>query len=383
MHTSPFLARQEIVHVVRQYAPGIGGLEEFVASLAAQQRGMFAKVRVVTCDRVFSDLETKLAAHEVIDGVEVERIPFLGSTRYPVMPGLWRAIRSADIVHVHGIDFAFDALAATRILHKKPLFVTTHGGFFHTQAYATLKKIWFQTLTRASATGYRAVVCCSESDRETFSKIAGKRVRLIFNGVDIEKFSGAASKTLSRRAVTIGRFSNNKRLDLLLDMFAKLAAQDPEWRLEIFGVPFDITGEELESMVAARNLTQAVKISVGLPVDEIRQALERASFFLSASEYEGFGLALIEAMSAGLIPLVQPNEAYRAFAEEHGDVELCDFSDADAVARKLQSLHARMDENLADSQIALMDAVQTYSWAQTAKTYSALYESCLSRGDIA
>ena len=379
MQTSTFLARQEIVHVVRQYAPGIGGLEEFVASLAAQQLSAFAKVRVVTCDRVFSNPEKQLLSRETMDGIEVDRVSFLGSSRYPIMPGLWRAIRSADIVHVHGIDFAFDALAATRFLHKKPLFVTTHGGFFHTQAYATLKKVWFRTLTRMSAAGYQAVVCCSESDRETFSRIAGNRVRLIFNGVDIEKFAGAASKTLTKQAVTIGRFSSNKRLDLLLDMFAKLVGQDPEWKLEIFGVPFDISVEDLKGLIAERDLTNAVTLNVGLPVGDIRQALAQSSFFLSASAYEGFGLALIEAMSAGLIPLVQPNQAYRAFAEDHGNLNLCDFADAAAAASQLQSLHARVRESLAEHQDVVMKTVQAYSWAHTAKTYSDLYESCLSR----
>ncbi|MDJ0930995.1 hypothetical protein [Breoghania sp.] len=105
------LAELEIVHVVRQYAPGIGGLEEFVSELAAHQRKTFRRVRVMTCDHIFSAPETVLPAHETIDGIEVERLPYFGSHRYPVALGLWRAIASADIIHVHAVDFAFDALA--------------------------------------------------------------------------------------------------------------------------------------------------------------------------------------------------------------------------------------------------------------------------------
>ena len=54
------LASLEIVHIVRQYAPRIGGLESFVAKLAAEQRKTYRRVRVVTCDRIFTDPETVL-----------------------------------------------------------------------------------------------------------------------------------------------------------------------------------------------------------------------------------------------------------------------------------------------------------------------------------
>ena len=90
---------------------------------------------------------------------------------------------------------------------------TTHGGFFHTARFATLKKIWFATLTRASARGYDALVCCSASDLARFAPIASGRARLIVNGVDVEKFAGASAPKLSRNMVTLGRFSSNKRLD--------------------------------------------------------------------------------------------------------------------------------------------------------------------------
>lgn len=382
MTNSPTFARQEIVHVVRQYAPGIGGLEEFVAKLAAEQLGTFGAVRVVTCNRIFSKPEEVLSAREVIDGIQVDRLSYHGTRRYPVMPGLLRAIGSADLVHVHGIDFAFDALALTRLLHRKPLVVTTHGGFFHTQAYATLKKIWFRTLTRFSASAYRAVICCSESDRTTFAQIAGDRVRLVLNGVDIEKFAGASSPTPVKRAVTLGRFSANKRLDLLLDLFARLTVEDPEWSLDIYGVAFDLSEEALRKMVAERGLANQVTIGIGLSTEDIRKEIGKASYFLSASEYEGFGLALIEAMSAGLMPLAQPNEAYRAFAAKHDNVTLTDFSDTAGAVRDLQALHAQLTQDHTSLRCAVMETVTPYSWKETAKAYLEIYEDCIetSRG---
>ncbi len=174
-----------VVQVVRQYTPSRGGLEDVVANLSRSLCDRGFAVRVVTLDRLFRAPDQILPAHELIDGVEVVRIPWRGSSRYPLAPQVFRHIADADLVHVHGIDFFYDALAWTRPFHRKPLIATTHGGFFHTRNYAALKKLWFGTATRASALAYHAVVCCSQSDHQMFEPIAGHRARLIENGVAI------------------------------------------------------------------------------------------------------------------------------------------------------------------------------------------------------
>ena len=150
-----------IVHVVRQFLPNRGGLEDVVANLARQIIKHGYRVRIITLDSLFTAQDRKLPAHETIDGIEVIRIPWWGSARYPIAPEVFRHLGDSALVHVHAIDFFFDALALGRVLHGKPMIATTHGGFFHTQKYAAIKKLWFQTLTRVSASAYKRVVGCS------------------------------------------------------------------------------------------------------------------------------------------------------------------------------------------------------------------------------
>ncbi|MDN3721711.1 glycosyltransferase [Roseibium salinum] len=95
----------------------------------------------------------------------------------------------------------------TRWWHRKPLVATTHGGFFHTSSFATLKAAWFNTLTRYSANRYSALACCSDSDFNLFQKIAPARVSLIENGVNLRKFAGAAAGSPQKKhVITLGRF---------------------------------------------------------------------------------------------------------------------------------------------------------------------------------
>ncbi|MGR4846540.1 glycosyltransferase family 4 protein [Rhizobium sp. LARHSG275] len=363
-----------IVHVVRQFLPNRGGLEDVVANLARQTVRRGYRVRVVTLDSLFTTPEDKLPLREDIDGIEVVRIPWSGTSRYPLAPQVFRHLADADLVHVHAIDFFFDALAWGRLLHGKPMIVTTHGGFFHTRKYATIKKIWFQTLTRASAMAYRRVVCCSASDLKQFSEIVPDSL-LIENGADIGKFADTASRRAKRRIVTIGRFSVNKRLDHLLDAIAMLKTRDPEWHLDIIGAESDLNRADVEGAIESRLLSGRVTLHVSPENDTIRRVIAEASIFASASEYEGFGLVALEAMSAGLLPVLNANDAFTTLAARHPVLMLVDFTNPETAATAFETAHETLSRQPETVRAELLDAARSYSWDIVAGRYIDLYRS--------
>ncbi|MGV3551484.1 glycosyltransferase family 4 protein [Rhizobium sp.] len=365
-----------IVHVVRQFLPNRGGLEDVVCNIARHGLDAGYRVRVVTLNSLFSDRDRLLPERETIDGIEIVRIPWRGSTRYPVAPSVLKHIGDADLVHVHAIDFFFDFLALTKLAHRKTMIVTTHGGFFHTQKFAALKKIWFQTLTRFSASRYRSVVGCSQSDLDTFARIAPRRTVMIENGSDTAKFAGASSPSPRKRIVTIGRFSVNKRLERLIDTLAELCKRDPAWHLDIVGVPSDLSVSDLEMLIADRGLSGHAMLRVGLDNGEIRKYLGRASIFASASEYEGFGLVAIEAMSAGLVPVLENNTAYRILAGRHDDIRLSDFTRPDVAASAIEAAYHSLSDDAALRE-RLMETAAGYSWSAAAERYLRLYKDAL------
>ncbi|MBY5607955.1 glycosyltransferase family 4 protein [Rhizobium leguminosarum] len=363
-----------IVHVVRQFLPNRGGLEDVVANLARQTVRRGYRVRVVTLDSLFTAPEDKLPFREDIDSIEVVRIPWFGSSRYPLAPEIFRHLADADLVHVHAIDFFFDALAWGRLLHGKPMIVTTHGGFFHTQKYAAIKKIWFRTLTRASAMAYRRVVCCSASDLKQFSEIVPDSL-LIENGADIGKFADTASRRAKRRIVTIGRFSVNKRLDHLLDAVVMLKTRDPEWHLDIVGAESDLNRADVEDAIESRHLSGRVTLHVSPENDTIRRIIAEASIFASASEYEGFGLVALEAMSAGLLPVLNANDAFATLAARHPVITLADFTNPDSAATAIEAAHQALSRQPDAVRAGLLDAARGYSWDIVAGRYIDLYRS--------
>ncbi|THF47011.1 glycosyltransferase family 4 protein [Allorhizobium terrae] len=361
-----------IVQVVRQYPPAQGGLEDVVSNLSRALCARGFRVRVITLDRVFSAPARQLAAFEVMDGVEVVRIPYRGSSRYPVALSVFRHLADADLVHVHGVDFFFDALALGRFMHGAPMVATTHGGFFHTRKYARIKKIWFQTLTRLSASAYAAIACCSASDLALFRTIQPEHSVLVENGVDTAKFANLASPRPVKRMITIGRFSENKRLDRLLEMMAALVARDAEWRLDIAGSPSDLSATDVNALIDKNGLRKHVSLHVSADNDRLKQLISQSSLFVSASAYEGFGLVAVEAMSAGLLPVLHQNDAYAALAARHKDIHLADFANPQASADDILCAYDALSNNI-NLRADLQAATLSYSWERVAQRYIELY----------
>ena len=366
-----------IVQVVRQYAPGRGGLEDVVANLSGLLLRRGFRVRVVTLDSLFRARDHKLAEREIIDGVEVVRIPWKGSTRYPLAPGVFRHIGDADLVHVHGIDFFFDALALTHPLHGKPLVATTHGGFFHTPKFAAIKQIWFRTMTRLSALAYRSLLCCSRSDLALFSRIAPRQAVLVENGVDTRKFAGLSSATPQRRIITIGRFSVNKRLDRLFDAMEALNLLSPGWKLDVVGSPSDLGEEDLRREIAGRGLAGQVTLHIAVDNAEVCRLIAEASLFASASEYEGFGLVAVEAMSAGLVPVLHPNEAYRVLGAQHTGIFLADFTRPEECAARIEQAFQALLAQPAAMREEMMAGASVHAWESVADRYVDVYRAAL------
>jgi alpha-1,3-mannosyltransferase len=365
-----------IVHVVRQFHPGVGGLENVVHELASAQASAGHRVRVVTLDRLFTAASSqKLPAAEILDGIEIERIPYFGSSRYPIALSVLRHIKGADLVNVHAIDFFFDFLAWTKPFHGRTLVASTHGGFFHTGYAAGLKRVWFATVTRLSMKFYAGIAAVSASDFERFRPVRRTGMVCIENGANVAKFHDASSATFRKSIISVGRFAKNKRLDLLIDFVRAIRLYDPEWTLTVAGRPGDLTVDDLRKRVDNTGLGGAVTI-VASPTDAtINDLMGNCSFLASSSEYEGFGVAAIEGMSAGLIPLLSGIPPFRRLVARTGLGMILDYSDLDIAARALLQNLAGIASDYAGQRLACMDEAASFDWRHVCQDYAKLYDA--------
>ena len=136
---------------------------------------------------------------------------------------------------------------------------------------------------------------------DTFHRLGVERVEVIPNIVP--QFKDDELVDLSKcknRIIHVGRVDGAvKRQHLLIEAFALIADKYPDWYISLFG---DISNKRykkrLDEIIHKNKLEKRV-IFEGVSnsiYDEYRQS----DIFVFPSEYEGFGLAITEAMSIGL-----------------------------------------------------------------------------------
>lgn len=366
-----------VTHIVRQYLPSIGGMEEVVRNIAMHQaRTGQQGTRIITLDRLFRNTSERLPQREEIGGVEVLRLPYYGSSRYPLCPSILKHLGSTDVIHVHGVDFFYDFLALTKWWHRRPLVLSTHGGFFHTNFASRAKETYFKTITRLSAKAYSQVVATSANDGHLFSRIMSEpKLQVIENGVDVEKYADKASLSLQRTLIYFGRWSANKGLMESIDLIARLKARDPRWRLIIAGREYDHSLTDLQQRVQELGVDANVQLVANPSDEEIRNLLQQASYFLCLSHHEGFGIAPIEGMSAGLTPILSDIPPFQRLIKRSGLGFIINHSESlDTAVDNLLQLHARdQDDYLARRRIAMTFSRQ-YAWPRVADRYLELYD---------
>ncbi len=149
-------------------------------------------------------------------------------------------------------------------------------------------------------------------------------------------------------------------------------ATDRDWHLSIIGAESDWSAERLGAEIDRLGLGAHVDLHVGLDDAGLARVVGGASLFVSASEYEGFGIALVEAASAGLGIVVNGNTAFRELAGRHQGIRLTDFADPDAAAAAIRAAHDALPELR-----HVPDWVGAYAWPAVAARYGEVYRRAL------
>lgn len=351
----------KILHVTNHFYPCIGGVERHVQDLSEQliRRGHISDV--LCLNRCSSG--QRLPSRGTWGKVSIFRVPFIELKYYKVAGNVLDYVKKYDVVHVHGLGYFFDFLSSTRQIHKKKIILSTHGGFFHTKNLHTLKEVHFKTLTKWLLKNADKVVAVSRQDQEMFSRIAD--VEYIPNGIDSKKFF--SGKKQKKSFIYVGRIAKNKRVDNLIRAFSIVAKNDPQAKLLVIGSGGDIL-PSLEEWVRKQGLQRSIVFAGQVTESEKRKYLSSSQFFLSASEYEGFGIAVVEAMASGCIPIVNSIPAFSEVVGKNGF--LVDFNDPQAAATRIQQV---IRENPRTMQKNAMMEAKKNDWEIVMKKWEKVY----------
>jgi len=358
----------KVLHVSHNFYPVTGGIEKNIGDIC---RGMseLGHQSDVLCLK-----ERGMPEHEVHNGINIYRKGALDLRFYKISPRILGIIKEYDIVHVHGLGFFSDYLAVTKKIHKKPLVLSTHGGIFHTKSLSWAKRPYFYLWSRLALRAFDRIVAVSRSDMELFSGITDK-MTFIPDSVDHGKFSSIKRDAEKGIFIFVGRMSKNKRIDRLIRAFSVVNISAKGSMLFIIGEDWDNQKGMLSSLAKELGIDRNVVFTGRIDNGNLTQFFKRAPFFLSASEYEGFGISVLEAMAAGIPVIVNDIDAFNTFVEDGRSGFIIDYSKPHEAGRKILGIMGRDDLQLISA--TAKEVSKEYDYKSAAKKLEILYNDVM------
>lgn len=146
------------------------------------------------------------------------------------------------------------------------------------------------------------LVAVSEFTAGAMGMAGAPRLRVVPNGVDAGALMQADPHPDGAELICLGRLIDEKRVDLLVEAFAEVAARVPGVRCDVIG-----DGPELPALrgqAARLGLADRVRFLGRVPADEVPRRLRAAKILVQPSSREGYGMVVAEAQAAGVVPVV-------------------------------------------------------------------------------
>lgn len=373
-----------IVLAPSAYYPHVGGIEELTRQLARSYDSHGHRVSVLT--NLWPD---GVRASEVLDGVSVARFrfPLPASQPAAVLRFLASSPRAAarllgylrktkpDIVHVIGAGPQSVYLALLTHLAGPRLVFTAQGELTFDAEDVFKRSMLLRAGLRRILRAADAVTACSAfvlRDLEGFASIRSA-AQVVPNGVNPSEFDDVRPADVDAPYVlAVGRLVPQKGFDVLLDALTDRRLCGLQLVLAGDG-PMRAALEEQAHRIGIASNVQFVG-SVGRA--EVARLLRGASAFAFPSRGEPFGIALLEAMAAG-VPAVATNAGgIPEFATDGENALLVDPGRssplADAIARLWRDEELRSRLALAGEETA-----RGLSWERISRRYEDIYAAAL------
>lgn len=271
------------------YLTGSGGAERQIILLSNQmaQRGHDVSICVLANNISPYVIDNKV---NVVDLTSEE-----GSGRLRIFRR-YLAFRKAiskirpDVIIDYNLQSAFFSICLPKDVRGKVVY--SERGDPYDQEYNGLMGI-IRDFTMKHVDG---VVFQSKGAQDFFQEDVKQKSVVIHNSVNIPKDVYVIPENREKRIVNVGRLHHQKNQRLLIDAFARIAQELPDYILEIYGN--GALHDNLQHYIDKINLNKRILLIPSRT--DVFDCIHKASLFVLTSDYEGMPNALMEAMALGL-----------------------------------------------------------------------------------
>ena len=298
-----------------RYPPAPGGAETVVKAYSEGLRDLGHDVEVITTDLYTETPFVKKEMPSEVNGINVTRhkaYTVSGEAHYVLAPGMVQSFLSkeADVIHTHSYGYFQNHAGWIRErFQSTPWVITPH---FHPSwsmwggaKRKTLREFYDTVVGKGTMETADLITCVSKHEREMLVSEIGlseDNIKIIYNGINWKDWEVLPDKNIFRKAypavsekfvLFAGRLATNKGLSDLIS--AMEVVDDESIDLVITGADMGL-GKQLEKEASEKGVKMH---RLGHIDDETyRSVLAAAEMLVLPSEYEAFGIVLLEAAAA-------------------------------------------------------------------------------------
>ena len=298
-----------------RYPPAPGGAETVVKAYSEGLRDLGHDVEVITTDLYTETPFVKKEMPSEVNGINVTRhkaYTVSGEAHYVLAPGMVQSFLSkkADIIHTHSYGYFQNHAGWIRErFQSTPWVITPH---FHPSwsmwggaKRKTLREFYDTVIGKGTMESADLITCVSKHERDMLVSeigISEDNIKIIYNGINWNDWQILPDKEIFRKqypdisdkfVLFAGRLATNKGLSDLISAMDLVNQKSVD--LVITGADMGL-GKQLEKEA----LEKGVRMHrLGHIDDETyRSVLAAAEMLVLPSEYEAFGIVLLEAAAA-------------------------------------------------------------------------------------
>ena len=374
-----------VLHIIPSAAPVDGGPNVAVRAIARGlvRRGIDVTVATTNASGPRA-LDVPVDTPVIDDGVVfryfARSVPGSWKFSWPMTRWLWANARSYDVVHVHAL-FSYATIPGCRAAARapvpyilRPLGTLSDWSLGHRR---WKKRPYYALLERPHLAGASAIHVTSEAEAEDVARLGyGERARVIPLGVDVgerpSRRAHADSGNEPLRLLFLSRLHEKKNVPLLL---RALAATNSSRRIELTVAGDGDPGyrDRLAALSDELGLRDVVSFTGHLDGVAKERAFAEADCFVLPSAHENFGLAVAEALAAGLPAIVTTNVALARDVHAVGAGLVTEPTET-ALASALRWAAEHPAALLEMGDRAWQHAYRELSWETTCVRLAALYD---------
>ena len=233
----------------------------------------------------------------------------------------------------------YSSILYSLIFKTKVIFIS-HGFLFHNNQDSVIKKLYFKFLCKITFKFIR-VISVSENDNLILKKYKFDNFLFIPHGIQTKNLNLGNNYY---KALLVGRDVPHKNINIYYELVKKI-----DYRCGL-----------ISSNLRNKNHHRKLDIFENISKDDYYSLLNKSKYIVSFSSYEGFGLAVLEAVGAGSIPIIYSNTSFKNIFKSIPEILFHDLS-ADSALERISAIEAMTEEDLKELKYKLNKINERYS----------------------